>query len=489
LRERACALRARELCALGVLLIAGCTTNVVGAVPTPVPISVAQTSKLQLAVGTANIGAQNNQQVTGLNVVATFRQSNGNNATGLNDPQLTGPPGINLSGLQCAPAPLNYPALALAAAPRNVFSGVTIPQLQSALAASATPAPTVPAGVGQFGPQIGVFGYGLGGYNSIPQTDLRSTSPAVLNPGAGISPCLTSNLPFTSHVNSAVLGGGTALNSEELALPIGSGGFPGSAVDRASGTVVLSALGYTSSANQQLPIATYGGPPGWPSPQGYGNFSYFDGYPEGFTDFGVTPVSGTYQLSATYPTSADYSQSATVTASARLPSAGAVLPAMPQTALTINPDGSGFVSLDVPPGVTETIVNVSSQDCDPIDRPLGPTNHYSIVTKKSGPQQLFFSANLGPPNAAGVATHTFCTVGDLQAYDAYLNSGGQATLPNLTFVVYVQAVGFDYPAYEASYPFSTTEAPTIVGPSGTADITTSYPVQTDYEISLPGSSS
>jgi hypothetical protein len=55
-------------------------------------------------------------------------------------------------------------------------------------------------------------------------------------------------------------------------------------------------------------------------------------------------------------------------------------------------------------------------------------------------------------------------------------------------MTYVQAVGFDYPAYEASYPFSTSEAPTISGMTGTADITTSYPVDSDYTISLPGSS-
>ncbi|MBD5603760.1 MAG: hypothetical protein IAI48_01500 [Candidatus Eremiobacteraeota bacterium] len=402
---------------------AACTTNQVGVSPTPVPVVVAQTAKLQLAVGTANIAGQANAQVTGLNIVTTFRQTNGQNATGLNDPVLTAPPAMRLSSIGCGilnPGAIGNP-LPVASAPPNQLSGVTIPQLVAALKTTTT----YPAGLGQFGAQTGVFGYGLGSYNAVPQVDLRG--PTAPN---GFTPCFTPNLPFTSHVDSRTLMGGTALNSAELALPIGSGqpGVPA----LSSGNPIAAPLTYAVSAAQMLPITTYGGPPGWPSPQGYGNFSYFDGYPEGFTDFGITPVAGSYSLSVTYPTSSDYAQSASLTATATLTSAGFVLPPMPAPVVTRNSDGSGIVALTVPAGVAETIVNVSSEDCDPIDRPGEPTNHYSIVTKASGPQVLFLSSNLGPPDSHGNPTHTFCTTSDLVAYNAYLTSGGQATLPNLS---------------------------------------------------------
>jgi hypothetical protein len=463
--------------ALAALWLAGCTTNQVGVVPTPAPINVAAASKLQLAIGTANIAAQNSQQVTGLNVVATFRQANGNNATGENAPILTGPAGLNLAGMSCGP--VNYPPAVVASAPPNVFSGATIGQLIAALAAK--PTTVIPAGLGQFGPQVGVYGYGFGAYNSIPQVDLRAPGQA-----AGIGACILSGYPFTSHIDSRTLQGGTALNSAELALPIGTaiqsatgGNF------QENGQAIFPALLYAQSAGAVLPITSYGGPPAWPSPQGYGNFGYFDGYPEGFMDMGTTPIAGTYQLSASYPTSADFSQTATVTATAKLPSAGHVLPAMPPPVLTMNLDGSGFVTLDVPPGLTETIVNVSNEDCDFIDRPGEPTDHYSIVTKKSGIQVLYFAANLGPPTPAGVPTHTFCTQSDLAAYDAYLTSGGQSALATLPIMTYVQAVGFDYPAYESSYPFNESEAPPIAGVGGTADITTSYPIRIVTTLTLP----
>jgi len=43
----------------------------------------------------------------------------------------------------------------------------------------------------------------------------------------------------------------------------------------------------------------------------------------------------------------------------------------------------------------------------------------------------------------------------------------------------------DYPAFEASYPQSTTPGPTIANAAGQADVTTSAPVTSDYSLTSP----
>jgi hypothetical protein len=70
--------------------IAACSTNGSSVNPSVSQAPIAQ-SKLQFAVGTANIGATG---TVGLNTVATFRQDNGLSATLVNTPTITGPAGF-----------------------------------------------------------------------------------------------------------------------------------------------------------------------------------------------------------------------------------------------------------------------------------------------------------------------------------------------------------------------------------------------------------
>ena len=71
-------------------ILAGCSTNGASINPS-VSRGNLNNDKLQLAVGTANIAFDG---AIGLNVVTTFRQSNGLSAVLLDTPTITGPAGF-----------------------------------------------------------------------------------------------------------------------------------------------------------------------------------------------------------------------------------------------------------------------------------------------------------------------------------------------------------------------------------------------------------
>jgi hypothetical protein len=300
---------------------------------------------------------------------------------------------------------------------------------------------------------------------------------------------------YGSAPNTGVAGGGNKtlpgdlVRSAELALPIPSGSNGGFC----SCPSICAPLG-TPFADNAFPVQYFGGPPAWPSPQGYGNYSYFVGYPLGFTDFTATPVAGAYTLSVAFPTSSDYSTFGTVTKTAQLPAAAIATPLAPfaQPSLQVNADGSGVVSVNVPAGTREAVITIVTNDCDLTGRDLlgqNYHNHYALVTKTTGPQTLFLSPLLGPPAAAtGLPTHTFCTLADVQAYNAVVTANGTPGFMSFPITSVVAAVGFDYPAYESSYPFDTSAAPKITtgdGHTGRADITTSYPLTVLTAVTVP----
>ncbi len=400
----------------GLICIAGfaaCSSGQAGSVPPVATPNVATQSILQFAVGTATIGTANGASALGLNVVATFRQPNGNNATGVNTPTLTGPAGLNFGPLL---------------GNSNHISGETPAQLGALAAqirAAGKKASTIalPASLGNgFGPFVGVFGYGLAADNLVSNADIASiatTQPVNTQPcegigtnyigtGAGVNPgngggtgSFFGSPPAVNGSGFAIAAGQTLgvadlVRSAELALPVTSGAsIFGPAFCTCPSTCVPSG----AFSDPAFPVQYFGGPPAWPSPQGYGNYSYFVGYPLGFTDFTATPLSGSYSLSVSVPTSADYSTSSTLTQTAHL-AIGAPLPAFPQPVLQINPDGSGTLSVNVPTGLREAVVTIVTADCDLTGRTLGGksfVDHYALVTHAPGPQTLFLSPSLGPP--------------------------------------------------------------------------------------------
>lgn len=403
------------------LAATGCSTGQVGQLPAASGTDPS-TFRLGFAVGTARIAADPSANIpaaVGLNVVATFRAPGGQVATLANTPTLSGPAnfGTNPDGSPNS----------------NALSGA-LPTDVLAAASSSHPGPPPDA----FGSLIGVFGYGFAPLNLV---DPVSNS-AVYSGGC--------DGDFTQAT-----GAWASIRYDALRLPLYvPAGLPGS-----------------SCTSPYVQFAWYGGPPAWPSPLGYGMpqpspGQIFYGYPFGFMDFyNVAPVPGQYGLSVQWLNNAagtqyDYAQTVATLSST------AALPIMPTPALTINSDGSGTVVLTVPPGVKETIVDIETTLCyESLALPAGTPHYYSLLTTQAGTQSLTLTNNLGPPDANGNPTHTFCTASDLTA------PGHTTSTLNYT----IAAVGFDYPAYEASYPQSSSILPVISNAAGQADITVSAP--------------
>lgn len=203
---------------------------------------------------------------------------------------------------------------------------------------------------------------------------------------------------------------------------------------------------YIASASK---LHFYGGPPAFPFFND-GTFpAGFLGYPQGFTMFGTTPVTGTYTLQITVPAA----NAAPVAANATANLNAATVLGMP-TVSGITEDGSGGLSGTVTPGAgsTETLVYVWDD----------VTNMYFTVGPISGTAAATFtlSPNLAPCNTPG------CTgsAGTIPAGDEYN----------------VYAVSFDYPAFEAAPPKSTSQTPAITGANGQADLSVSAVTTATY---------
>jgi hypothetical protein len=349
------------------------------------------TSKLQFAVGTANIGGT----ATGLNTIVTFRQPNGLSATLVNSPTIVGPAGFRV------------PTAASAGTDAGTNHISSSPQ---------TPAnqPNPPATT--FGQSGGAFGYGF------------------------------------MNANSSTGGSTNVSPSFMFSLPI-----------------------YAATSAQ---FKYVGGPPAFPNVRTGTYPAGFAGYTEGFVDFQLTPgggalATGTYTLNVVVPTSA-YTND-TVTATANLSSL-ALLPTFAPPVLTPDGTGGGTVTLTVPPGVTEAYVNVVNLTgkCYASSATGNATTvYYTLRTTTIGTQTLTLPNNLGPTTQSGATTHTLCTSAESAAFNANFGTTGGDNYR-------VYAVGFDYPAYAAAYPFNTSQTPVITGAGGQSDVTTSAPTTGKY---------
>ena len=149
--------------------------------------------------------------------------------------------------------------------------------------------------------------------------------------------------------------------------------------------------------------------------------STFFGYPSGWTTFGLNPTVGTYSLSVGLANTS--TPIPTFTATTTLASL-TMLPNFPSPTYVSNGAGGGTVSLVVPAGVTETLVelvDIGNAGSPPTFIPL----YYTLVVRGTGPQTATLASNLGNITA-GVAGPSI-PVGD---------------------TVRVIALGFDYPAIE-----------------------------------------
>lgn len=170
----------------------------------------------------------------------------------------------------------------------------------------------------------------------------------------------------------------------------------------------------------------------------------FDGYPSGFTTFALTPTTGTYTLtvglpnaSTPIPTFTSTTTMATVTP----------LPAMPAPVFTPDGAGGGTVTQTVPPGVTETMIELEDTSAyGAVGTSASCACFFTLIVHGSGAQTATLADNLGTVTNGGTA--------------------GPSIAPGDHWAV--TSVGFDYPAMEAVPVGSSPPQAPVINNSGTA---------------------
>jgi hypothetical protein len=376
--------------ALGLVLLSGCGN---GGASEPLQTSVdpAADSKLQFAVGVATFASANGSKISyGLNEVETLRQTDGLSGTLYNVPTIVGPTTFDvLNSTQTGNE-------VLGAGSDLGTNHITWGTLNQALWVGPL------RGLKQS--SSGAFGYGLCACNSDS------------GPVNGTSPLYQAyNLPIYG-------------NDEEL---------------------------------------WYGGPPEFPQAGPTVIALGWLGYSLGFTMFAIQPVIGTYHLYAAVPPSYNTPQNPTpspnpngtptpppgiLAAAAQLTSLKP-LPALATPTFTPNRKGGAEISVVVPSGTREALVDVFAVHGG--DGTCGQAHssdsYYTLLSRKPGRQTLTLPDELGPLTQSGEKTPTICH--------------GES--------YYVYAAVTDYPAYESSYPQNLSELPLIKGPNGQADVSTS----------------
>jgi hypothetical protein len=416
--------------------VSGCGASSGSGSQTP-HISPPNANVLQLAVGTANLYGTG----VGLNVVTTYRQPKGGQKAGdsgslVSSPTFTVPVGSGfpataaMAGLPGGPEGLS--TIETGPAPSEIS---TTGAGTMTATAQAPPAPTNTT-VTTFGQSGGVFGLGIEPFNYESATGFASTTTPY-------------PVPVYDFAN-------TTTTPDANQLPAAWGGVP--AFD-------ILGTGFASNFSNIVP----GPGPGdaVPLPQTLG-------ISEGIDVFdGLTPVASTnYTLTVTLAGTS--SGTFTKTANAQMAST-ALLPTM--AAPTYTPDtagdGGGTFAITLPAGVTEAYIQVvdygnGATNCNGAGAADGFTGapdpvYYTIEATASG---TYTQAALNGPDTGGGATPSICTEA--------LNTAANAGTDTPADVVGIWAIGFDYPAYESSYPNSAgNPQPAITGASGQSDITIS----------------
>ncbi|HLI97616.1 MAG TPA: hypothetical protein VKT72_16215 [Candidatus Baltobacteraceae bacterium] len=394
---------------VGTLVLSACNANGISQVTPPSQVPLSSIGKLQFAVGTMNVGFDGNK--IGLNTVETFRQSNGDSATLVNTPVITGPSGFTDTAGSTPPnvtPQCQYGVFTAGGdAGTNHISGN--PQNPNPVS---TPLPLT------FGQSGGVFSYGIQPLNE------TEGAPAYYAGAIDNEACGTYKLGFTTP------------NYPAYPEPFYSQAniFP-SAVAGASG-----------------PPVYLGGPPAYPFFNDGTYPSGFAGYLQGFTAFEVTPVAGSYTLKvniqAANASSASYSATASLNNTTPLPNLSA-----PTFTSDGKGGGSGTITVPSDPRIVETMVYIYDTQ---------QSTYYTVgPLKGTGTLTYTVPDTLGPCSGSG------CQTSSSTSRPTLLSSGGTGN------TVDVYAASFDYHMFEASPPGNKSQAPAITGAGGQADITLS----------------
>ena len=421
-------------------------------------------SSLQFAVGTANIYGTS----TGLNVVSTFRQTDGRSATGVNTPTINGPFAVTASPMPGGgPDPYSTvlnggPSLsermggsaAITGTPQTVApgtpncDGVGAPAPFSPCLGSIAPNTTT------FGQSGGVFAMGIAPYNAVAASGQSYSYQPYAQPMffANAVPAGANFIPW---------GGPPAFD------PDGTG------------------LGERDGVGAINDVDSFGNP-------------YFLGVAEGITVFdGVTPKTGAYSLSVAISTVGNGGSisTSTVSKSANLNSLG-LLPTLTAPAVTpdANGDGGATFTTSLPAGVSEAYVQIVDygpgggpnnggatgvNNCQGARGTVYAPVYYTFHITSAASQTYTLKPAIGPNLATSggvsniIPSPSLCT--------AAQNTAAAATAtPADDFVV--QMIGFDYPIYQAAIGLTlatTPQNPTIANGAGQADITMSLPMEQD----------
>lgn len=352
---------------------------------------------------------------TGLNVVATYRQPTGGTVPG-DSGTLINSPTLTIPGtLPAAPGTAQGydPNSTIVTGPGTADAGT------SAMASTSQSLSSYPAATTTFGVSGGAFGLGLEPFNA----------------------------------QGAADNGGS---QGTIGAPFQVAPYPVPVYDTVA-----------SDPNQFVP---WGGPPAFnplgngQSPVGANNVPAGEaGVVLGLDVFqGVAATPGAYQLSVVVP-----ANTGAVTASQAftLPAGAALLGNAVAAVPSADGSGGGTFAVTLPARATEAYVEVidfgpaTGASCNGAS--AGGPVYYTMETSASGALTL--------PDAAGPGgAPSICTAAQNTATNTAATTGDQFS---------VITIGFDYPAYESSYPNSSgNPAPTILGANGSDDITISTPV-------------
>lgn len=194
-----------------------------------------------------------------------------------------------------------------------------------------------------------------------------------------------------------------------------------------------------------------------------------NGVSMGLDVFQIAPVAGTYTLAVSVPGATGASTSATMTSAALLPAIVAPPPVIVASAGG-PPSATATFAYVQPAGVTEAYVQV-------VD--FGPTAAgASSCNGASVKKPVYYTVLMKATGSAKLPANSLCTAADNTAANSAPTDGDAFS---------VQVVGFDYPAFEISYPTSLgNAAPSVVGLGAThqADVTIS--AQTIYNQPVGG---
>lgn len=412
-------LRVLSACIVGAIAVSGCGASSGSGSMQPKNVITPNSNILQLAVGTANIYG-----TPGLNVVTTYRQPKGGQVPGdsgslVNSPIFTVPsgfpaaPGVAIGVDPLATIVVGPTAAEIAAIPAGTTGG----SMTSTAQVPPEPTNTTETTFGQFG---GVFGLGIEPFNYASATGTPNTTT-----------------PYPVPLYDA-LAGTTAGDPNQL--PAAWGGVP--AFD-------ILGTGQAPNGSGIVPGGTAG-------------------ISEGLDVFEIAPAANA-NYSLTVNITGTSAGSFTKTATAAMTST-VLLPNIAPPTYTADATGNGGAfGITLPGGVTEGYIEIldlgtSSVDGDGNQLPncngasFGAPIFYTFAVSASGTETL--TDTMGPGGVQSI-----CAAADNTTVN------GAATNAD---VIETWAFGFDYPAYESSYPNSKgVPNPVIVGASGQSDVTIS----------------